>query len=244
MQVDSFRVDEYGPLFDREWVVADESLKFITQRNFPQMAQIEPEVSSDHLALRIGEKRVVVPFESPQDRNVLEVEVWGHWLRARDEGEEAANFLSEFLGSKVRLFRFLREPQRPVGTEFISQTRFTDKFPFHIIYRSLVDDLQMQIKEQKILAESFRANVVLSGPLINEEEIKSLRLGELVLREGLPTSRCIITTLDHRSGVKQGPEPLALLSKLRRRQNKVYFGMHYVHEGNGIVHVGDAVTLL
>lgn len=76
----------------------------------------------------------------------------GEWTGyAQDEGDGAAEMLSGYLGSSVRLFRFIMDPKiraylhkqaqikenifRPVDTTFAVgyETTFTDGFPYLII---------------------------------------------------------------------------------------------------------------
>jgi uncharacterized protein len=241
IRLQKMQVDSFGPLYDREWVIVDESYRFLTQREIPELAQILTEISETHLVLKLGMREVKIPFKTSQERETQQVQVWKNALWAMDEGKEASAALSEFLGREVKLFRFQREPQRSVGLDIKAQTRFTDQFPFHVIHRSLVDGLQYKVPQQEITAESFRANIILKGPLVDEEELLNLKLNDFDLREGSPTSRCVITTLDPHSGEKRGTEPLALLAKTRRKLNKVYFGMHYVHTGTGVLHEAEVV---
>ena len=43
---------------------------------------------------------------------------------------------------------------------------------------------------------------------------------------------------------KKSDEPLKTLSSYRMVNNKVMFGMNLVHEGTGMLHVGDEIEVL
>lgn len=62
-----------------------------------------------------------------------------------------------------------------------------------------------------------------------------LRTSELV-------DRCVVTTLDPHT-LAHGQEPLRTLSKHRRWDGNVWFGIRLVPTTTGVLHVGDAVRV-
>lgn len=248
IQVQSFQVDDYGPIYDREWVLVDETNKFITQREFGILAQVIPTLASDRLHLKFGDDEVSVPLQaSLSDSGAAaaaeQVQVWTAQLQAFPESQEAHEFFTGILKKPVRLMRYLKKPQRSVGQEIQAQTRFTDRFPFHVVHQEIVDQLQKDSEMKNLTAKAFRANIILENFGGDEESLLEMKIGEIQLSGGLPTARCVITTLDPETGEKLGAEPLKHLAKTRRRENKVLFGMHYVHRNGGIISVGDIVLI-
>jgi uncharacterized protein YcbX len=55
--------------------------------------------------------------------------------------------------------------------------------------------------------------------------------------------RCVVTTLDPDTGVA-GKEPLRTLSRFRKWDGKVWFGMNLIHDASGTLEVGAAVEVL
>jgi len=55
--------------------------------------------------------------------------------------------------------------------------------------------------------------------------------------------RCVMTTIDQNSAEK-GKEPLKTLASYRQKNKNVYFGQNLVHKGDGIISVGDVMTVL
>lgn len=245
-------VDQYGPLLDREWVVVDEENHFLTQRTDPILARVKPSVFFDRLEVSFSEQKAVSSFPLDAVDNSSEIiHVFEHAIKATPESREVHQFFSDLLKKRVRLMRYLREPQRKVSldNDASTYTRMTDQFPFHVIHDSLVQELKSV--DPSISNEVFRANIVLRGTQFekpeDEELISSLKIGGLKLIHGQPTSRCVITTLNPQTGEKRGPEPLKTLAQTRKRGNRVYFGMHYVHqfprqnEGDQVeIKVGDS----
>ena len=58
-----------------------------------------------------------------------------------------------------------------------------------------------------------------------------------------PCGRCVVTTTNQQSLVRSA-EPLRTLATYRKLGNEVVFGQNAVHEGRGVVGVGDAVDVL
>ena len=59
-------------------------------------------------------------------------------------------------------------------------------------------------------------------------------------------SRCIFTTIDPQTGVKDaGGEPLRTLASYRRREGGgVFFGQNLIPRSRGIIRLGDSVQVL
>jgi len=59
-----------------------------------------------------------------------------------------------------------------------------------------------------------------------------------------PCSRCVMTTVDPGTGLKDPEtEPLRTLSRYRRTEDGVIFGQNAVHQSCGRLSVGDAVDI-
>jgi uncharacterized protein YcbX len=95
--------------------------------------------------------------------------------------------------------------------------------------------------------DRFRPNFVVAGDGLDpwaEDAWESVTVGGVELRMALACSRCVITTVDQRTGEK-GPEPLATLTRVRRTDEGAMFGVYLAPEkpmppGTRIA-VGDAV---
>lgn len=209
---------------DREWMVVDGNGRFLTQREVTHMALIAPALDAGALVLRApGMQALHVPLDLPFGRTAtLEVLVWNHACRALDEGAEAAHWLSQYLGRKVRLARFdpahkrASNRQRTGATEALN--RFSDGYPMLMVSRASLDDLNNRLQEngrEALPMNRFRPNIVIDdvGPF-DEDRLVSLTAGEIVLKPVKPCPRCPIPSIDQDTGMR-GPDPLDILARYR-----------------------------
>lgn len=235
IQMQELTLTETGPAFDRAWMVVDEDGKFLTQRELPRMALVRPSLGKEALTLtaaETGESRSV-PLTAVEGERP--VRVWSDSLPALDCGEDAASFLTRFLGRSARLVRLL-DPRTKVG-EHARSLSFVDDYPLHVVPLSSLRDLNARLPAGSPPLEvlRFRPNIVVSGTEAWEEDRwKSLRFGAHELRAGRACTRCAITTVDPATAAR-GPEPLKTLAGFRRNaQNKLEFGL-YLHSAPGAV---------
>ena len=78
-----------------------------------------------------------------------------------------------------------------------------------------------------------------------EDHWKTIRMSGIDFTVGSRCDRCEFTTVDPDTG-KRHPEkePLRTLSKYRRRDNGISFGVYLIPRGTGTVHSGDEVEVL
>ncbi|WP_437676728.1 MOSC domain-containing protein [Sorangium sp. So ce131] len=253
LALDAAAVDDLGLVGDRRFMIVEPDGKPLTQRPLPRMALIETQLSEDALTLRApGREPISVP-RAAQGARLLTVEVWSSTgLSAEDCGDEAAQWLSDYLEQPARLVRIGASFRRPVLAstarpgELVS---FADEFPLLVISEASLADLNEHLVargEPALPMNRFRPNFVVSGcAAFDEDRWERVRVGELVIRAGGPCARCTVTTTNQMTA-ERGPEPLRTLAKYRRDPEKpgnVNFGQNYIHETrSGTVRVGDEVV--
>jgi uncharacterized protein YcbX len=241
-------VDRFGLRHDRAFMVVDaESGLFLTQRDEPRLARFVPRLDGDALELAApAAGRVRVPLE-PQQAPRRTVQVWRYQGEALDQGDDAAALFSDVLGRKLRLVRVPAEHARRVNPErapFEAFTSFTDGYPFLLVGRASLDDLNARLAAP-LPIERFRPNLVVSGgEPYAEDGWRRIRVGALELLVVKPCDRCAITTVDPARGERQGVEPLRTLARYRRSEGAVFFGQNAVHLASGRLEVGMPVTVL
>jgi uncharacterized protein YcbX len=78
----------------------------------------------------------------------------------------------------------------------------------------------------------------------DEDNWTALVIGDVSLSLVKPCSRCIMTTVDPDTGARSPDgQPLKTLASYRRTPDGVIFGVNGVHNGGGILSVGDPVSL-
>jgi uncharacterized protein len=240
LAVTGLEVDGIG---DREWVVVDAEGEFLSQREYPRMALIETRFVGETLRLKApGMLALEVPFASEGD--VVDVRVWDDKVAAVTQGEIADAWFSNFLGVTARLVRFDPEGRRIANQKYTGKVevpyKFADAFPLLITAQASLADLNARLEERSerpVTMARFRPNVVLDGlPAFEEDYIKELRRGELVVRPVKQCARCTVPGVDPATGAASTTVP-DLLAAFRGTDDGVLFGV------NAIV-VGGAGTTL
>lgn len=211
------------------------------------MALIEPIPAADSLRLRTsGMPDLSIPMHTSL---AIEVEVWGDRSLAHDAGDEAAAWVSDFLGVTCRLVALGSAFQRkvdPAFDRFGSNVAFSDGYPLLLISEASLEDLNARMP-QALPMNRFRPNLVVSGcEPYAEDAWRELRIGEIGLHIVKPCARCAITTVDQDQGRFAGKEPLRTLARYRRGESgKVLFGQNVIHESKaGVLNVGDTVEVI
>lgn len=112
---EALRITEAGPDQDRHWVLTDAQGTFMTQRQFPRMVLIRPEPVSGGLWLRTDGQDDCFVSLPPADAPAVPVTIFGTDTLGADQGEEAARWLSAFLGTPCRLLHLHPRAHRPAS---------------------------------------------------------------------------------------------------------------------------------
>lgn len=243
--VDSFRVTETGPEWDRRWMIVRPGGMFITQRSHPAMATIAVAIEGSTLRLSAPG---LMPIELPVDHagRSWPVVVWRSECLGIDAGDEAAAWLTEVLGEPLRLVR--QDPARPrlANPDYAGPgphpVSFADAYPVLMISRASLEDLNRRLPEPIPMAR-FRPNVVIDGvEAYAEDAMTCFRAGAVVLRGIKRSDRCAITTTDQETGARNPQqEPIRTLKTYRydRALKGVVFGQNCVVESG----VGERLAI-
>jgi uncharacterized protein YcbX len=242
------RIERRGIAHDREFMIVDAKTGlFLTQREFPRMAQIQPTVGDDDLRLDApGMPQLVLnPARDGETRKVI---VWRDRCPAVDQGPAVAGWLGEFLSTSCRLVRMADEHVRRVDRRYAvrdaDQVGFADGYPFLLISEESLADLNARLPVP-LPMNRFRPNIVVSGgraPYL-EDRWRHIRIGDIEFRLVKACARCTITTTDQETG-ERGKEPLITLAGYRRSNRGVLFGQNMIHDGPGVIRCGDSVEVL
>jgi uncharacterized protein YcbX len=239
---------ERGIAHDREWLIIDEGGRFITQRDVPRLALIEPALSDTALELAApGLAFLAIPLDYQGSRR--DVTVWRDTLPAIDQGDAAAHALSAWIGRPVRLARFDPSVRRLCNPDFAgpggAHHSFADGYPILIASEASLADLNSRLATP-LLIDRFRPNLLLAGiDAYDEDHIDELTIDGATLKLVKPCTRCQITTTDQSTALV-GVEPLPTLAGYRYNAalDGVTFGMNaIVAAGAGTsIAVGAAAT--
>jgi len=239
-------VTERGFSNDRLRVVVNPEGGFLSQRDFSSMALIKPRIEGDALivAARDEASELVLPM-SPVDNGLTRnLVIWGNELQGVDDGDIAAQWISDYLGTKARIVHmsgdFIREKK---GGRF----GYADSYPFLIASEESLQDLNERIQAnggESIPMDRFRPNIVVSGiKPYAEDQWGQVVINGVELRVVKPCIRCPIPQVNQETGVK-GKEPIRTLYNYRRVSKKdVIFAQKAVHTSQGQISVGDKVIV-
>ena len=248
---------ETGLDLDRAWMVVDDAGRFVTQRQFPRMALVRPQIKLSEVVLRApGMLALHLAIDAVEEP--VRVRVWDDEVAAFDMGAVAAQWFTDFLGRPLRLVRFDPEQRRlssaqwTGGVEALNQ--FSDGFPLLVLGQASLDELNARLVgagRTAVGIERFRPNIVLAGLPAHEEDrwpLARIDAAESVaVRLVKPCGRCPIPNVDPATG-ERAPGVLEMLMQYRRNEQ---IGGLAAFAMNGIVvrgveqtlRVGQAVTL-
>ncbi|EXJ65316.1 selenocysteine lyase [Cladophialophora yegresii CBS 114405] len=272
----AWEVGGKGLAWDREWCLVHEGTDVaLSQKRFPRMALIRPEIDLQARLLRVsfaqgdtGDQRkleisldsaptctgLVKPCEASISKpaNVcgedVEVQVY--------TSADVSDFFTKALEVPCTLARFpiggtvrranVRVPGQHGGkqaTEIGKSIALSNESPILLVSRSSVNRLNEQIKQsgsggggKAVTADSFRGNIIIAQELQGgqmespyvEDDWEGLRIGEdpnNVFEVLGPCQRCQMVCVDQ-SNAQRRQEPFTTLAKTRRREGRVWFGMH------------------
>ena len=160
---------ETGLEFDRAWMVVDAHGRFVTQRQLPRMALIQPTLKALAMVLRApGMLAWSVPLG--EVGAAVRVTVWNDEVAAHDMGDAAAQWFNDFLGQPLRLVRFDPAHKRLASAQWTGEIEagaaFSDEYPLLVTSQASLDELNRRIaanSDAPVTMQRFRPNKVLDG---------------------------------------------------------------------------------
>ncbi|GII76737.1 molybdenum cofactor biosysynthesis protein [Sphaerisporangium rufum] len=255
LSVPAATVHPWGLAGDRRWAVTGPDGEVLTARDLPGMLAISAEAREDGgvLLRAAGSPDLAVP--PPAGGPPAAIRLRG-LDRAVDAGTTAAAWVSAAVGRPARLV-WLDDPRRrPMSEEHGGRPGDTfvlqDDAPLLLTTAASLDRLSAWIAEEAALRGEdepgplagirFRPNVVVDGTEpFAEDSWTRVRLGDTWFRFAERCDRCTMTTVDPAT-YRKGKEPIRTLSRHRKQDGKVWFGIRLVPEAPGELRVGDEVA--
>ena len=245
--LESAMLDRRGLVYDRRWMVVDDSGEFISQRTFPRMALINTELVSQMLILNAPRMPELCMPLYPTEGTSQEVEIWGDRCEAWTATPQSSSWISQYLGKSCKIVFMPDHSNRPVDPDFAvdeNQVAFSDGFPLLLISESSLSDLNNRLPES-VAMKRFRPNLVVKNTKPYEEDSwKKIKIGECEFNVAKPCSRCVLTTVDPETGEFSGKEPLRTLATYRKHNGNVLFGQNLIGTKMGKLEVGMTVEII
>lgn len=235
---------------DRRWMIVDDTGRFLTQREEPRLALLEATPTASGLTLAAPAQEPLALAHPGADAPTITTSIWRSQASAR-VAEAASAWLTGWLGRPLHLVWLPEGVSRPLNTAFAHSpggVGFADGYPVLITNTASLADLNRQLAEPAPM-NRFRANIVIEtdAPWAEDEWLR-LRIGGTELELVKPCDRCVITTIDQKTGGRPGPDPLRTLQRTRKsadpRVKGALFGWNAVPAMPGLIRVGDPVEVL
>ena len=260
-------VETKGLVWDREFMLVSGSGKFITQRQFPQLAKVKVKINrhnqqNTNIILELEDNTFeAFSFDSSLSNPLIEVEIWGDRILAVDQGDEVANWFHRYLKlSEDKVCRLVRQSPEYVRSlaqkDFIYEARpigLADSSPVMLTATASLAELNQRIMEihlsqaMTIEMNRFRPNIVVETiePFV-EDNWSLIQIGSVRFKITKPCTRCIIANIDQQLGIKDRlKEPLNTLGTFRQLSEKgVMFGVNMIPQNEGIIKTGDRLEVL
>ena len=234
-----------GPEWDRRWMLVDDNGCFITQREENRLCLVGVALEQGQLCLSAPH---YLPVSVPvaEGGQLCEVEVWDDRVVAVDCGDEAARWFADFLQRDCRLVYMPDTCHRQVDTDYGrvgDAVSFADGFPLLLISQASLEDLNQRLSSPVAMAR-FRPNIVVSGcDAFAEDHWAAVKIGDLDFDVAKPCSRCVIPSINPETAEKN-PEAIRQLASYRRKAGNVYFGQNLIHREQGVISLGDRLTVV
>lgn len=251
---------ETGLDLDRAWMVVDDQGEFVTQREAPRLALVQPQLKTDHLVLR-APGMLALHIAIDRVEQPLTVCVWDDLVPAYDLGSLAGQWITDFLAQPqageappsfgpCRLVRFDPAHRRLSSLKWTggleAPNQFSDGYPLLVLSQASLDGLNQRLLaagQAPVPMARFRPNIVLSGLQAHDEDrLTWLHLatdsGPVRLKLVKPCPRCPIPNIDPATAQSHPAVSDALQGYRQdaRVGGAVTFGMNaIVCEGDGVV---------
>ena len=248
-QLPNLHLDGLGVVGDRRWMLVDASNgRFLTQRAFPSMSRLQARWNLQGGLSLSAPGLPALDVELPEpDQSLRGVTIWRDSFQVPDAGDEAAAWVSAFIGRDCRLVHVPAERARYIEGNVSGDERvgFADGFPLLLIGQASLDDLVARVGRPLEMLR-FRPNLVVQGTApYAEDEWKRIRIGEVEFTVAKGCTRCILTTIDPQTGERSADrEPLTTLRTYRLREGEVFFGQNLINHGHGELREGMPVEVL
>ncbi|WP_335983798.1 MOSC domain-containing protein [Streptomyces sp. CA2R106] len=256
-----------GLAHDRNFMVISEDGVYRTQRRHPRLALIRPAVSADGARLtldsadktgRYGTVRLDVTTSAPR----RDVDLFGAAFQGIDQGDDAAAWLSEVLGTPSRLVRVPPEHDRVADGLTPGPSGYADSSAVHLLSRASLALLNRRMAERgapPLSMNRFRPNIVVdsrdglghdsdggdwAAVPHAEDRARRITTGGAELGYAKLAVRCAVTLVEQEVGARRGREPLRTLAGYRRAASGgVVFGAKFSVIRPGKLSVGDEVVV-
>jgi uncharacterized protein YcbX len=237
-------LDDFGPQWDRRWVLVDEQGVFISQRENRKMALIgvvQDEkgglfVSAPHM------NALYIPMHETFSKVMLDTQltVWDDTTQGIDMGSDASEWFSIVLDQPCRLVFMPENVTRLASSKYVDfeqKVSYADGFPLLLTTLASLNAVNACLKDDfnfsEIEMQRFRPNIVIDGDFeaFAERDWKAIDVAGVRFDIVKPCSRCVIPSIDPVTLASQSPV-IRALKKMCDQDDVIVFGQNMVVSQN------------
>ena len=247
---------------DRRYMLVDERGRFLTQREHPRMATIRvreavggcppdaPErcpIAAGWVVESPGLEALSLPASLPSGRQRKST-VWRDTLELTEADHAVNRWFSDALDIPCRLVNLSEgqvRPLRPGRGRDGDNVSLADGAPVLLTATASLAQLNGRLS-RPVGMPNFRPNLVADTDTpFEEDQWGRIRIGEAEFDVAWACTRCVLTTIDPETAVKDPDgEPIRTLKTFRRGPEGVMFGQNLIPRRLGVVSVGDPIDIL
>lgn len=222
----------------------------MSQRKYPAFVHWQASVEGEDLVItrrNDGNKVFRIKKANSLARPQLDVTLWSDTFTANWIDDPVVEKLVAEMGiGAARLVYLGKNSHRPIEPDFAKEgeeVSLADGYPYLITNTASLADANQRMGEEMKMSR-FRPNIVLQAdtPWV-EDNWRDLSINDARFRLPKPCARCRVITIDQENG-DQRIELLGELSRFRKVEQKIFFGMNAIWEGGtNQISVGDIVSL-
>jgi uncharacterized protein YcbX len=241
-------VEPQGLADDRLYMLVDNNGLFITQRKYHQLALVNSEIINNKLIINAPNCKALEISLDDFSPEITTVTVWKDSCEVFIANNKVNQWFTQYLNFSVRLVKYNKVMPRKSDPDYSQENdivSFADGFPLLLTSSESLKDLNSRL-ETAVTMNHFRANLVIDGfSEFEEDHWKKIKIGTINFDVVKPCSRCILTTINPATGVKNTErEPLKTLTEYRKEKGGVMFGMNLIPRSHGIISMNDKVLVL
>lgn len=237
IEVTTLEVTKYGvksnAIHDRQWLITKGNEGFVTQRQQPILALIKPSIHGDELHLDAQDMPTLklTHQTNKSTRSTIAIrDVYNQKIECLDCGDEAAAWIKKYLKvDDVRFAQFIPEfePRKMLRNFFKFPNPgaifYQDDSAMNLLSISSVNDLNLRLApEDQVSYRNFRPNILIDDcTAYQEDEFRFVKIHTVKMVYMEPCTRCIFTTINPETGIKNKFEPLRTLRKYRMSNDEV-----------------------
>jgi uncharacterized protein YcbX len=229
-------------------MLVDDHNRFLTQREYPEMALLQPALAPEGIYIRHKKNShppLFIPEQPGEGIASITVTVWDDSCEALPYEAAVNTWFSQALGTNCRLVYMPDTSNREADKRYAQNNEivsFADGYPILLIGQASLDDLNARLP-QALPMNRFRPNIVFTGgaPFL-EDQLHQFSISGINFTGVKPCARCVMTTIDQENSTA-AKEPLKTLATYRQKDHKILFGQNLVHSGEGAIHIGDTICI-